>query len=47
MKKTFKALLVFGLATIFALNVQAQDEASESSWSMGLDLTSTYRNNFV
>lgn len=42
MKKTLKALLVFGLATIFALNVQAQDEASESPWSMGLDLTSTY-----
>ncbi|WP_163708660.1 TorF family putative porin [Mangrovibacterium lignilyticum] len=41
MKKTFRLLLVFGLATIFALNVQAQDEES-SSWDMGLDLTSTY-----
>ncbi|RKD91309.1 TorF family putative porin [Mangrovibacterium diazotrophicum] len=40
MKKTFKTLLVFGLAVIFALNVQAQDE--ESKWSLGLDLTSTY-----
>ncbi|MCW0481110.1 hypothetical protein [Gaoshiqia sediminis] len=37
MKKAFK-LLVFGLATIFALNVQAQ----ESSWSTGVDFVSSY-----
>lgn len=37
MKKTFK-LLVFGLAAIFALNVQAQ----ESSWSVGADFVSNY-----
>ncbi|WP_423129230.1 TorF family putative porin [Gaoshiqia sp. Z1-71] len=37
MKKTIK-LLVLGLATIFALNVQAQ----ESSWSTGVDLVSSY-----
>ncbi len=37
MKKTLK-LLAFGLATIFALNVQAQD----SSWSTGVDFVSSY-----
>jgi hypothetical protein len=42
MKKTLKALLVFGLATIFALNVQAQDETSGSSWDTGLDIYSSY-----
>ncbi|PTN08591.1 hypothetical protein [Mangrovibacterium marinum] len=42
MKKTLKALLVFGLASIFALNVQAQDEASGSSWDTGLDIYSSY-----
>ena len=42
MKKTFKTLLVFGLAVIFALNVQAQDEESASSWDTGLDIYSSY-----
>ncbi len=40
MKKTLKSFLLLGLAFIFALNVQAQEE--ESKWSLGLDLTSTY-----
>ncbi len=38
MKKTL-TLLVFGLATVFALNVQAQES---SSWSTGVDLVSNY-----
>ena len=37
MKKTLN-FLVFGLATVFALNVQAQ----ESSWSTGADFVSSY-----
>ncbi len=41
MKKTLK-LLVFGLATFFALNVQAQEEEASSSWSTGLDIYSSY-----
>lgn len=42
MKKTLNALVVFGLLTIFALNVQAQDEAASSSWDTGLDIYSSY-----
>ncbi|WP_372773059.1 hypothetical protein [Mangrovibacterium sp.] len=42
MKKTMKLLLAFGLATIFALNVQAQDEEAASSWDTGLDIYSSY-----
>lgn len=42
MKKTFKTLFVLGLAVIFALNVQAQDEESASSWDTGLDIYSSY-----
>ena len=41
MKKTLR-LLVFGLATFFALNVQAQDEAASSSWSASVDFVSSY-----
>lgn len=41
MKKTLK-LFVLGLVTIFALNVQAQAQEEESSWSLGADLTTTY-----
>ncbi|MFV0378908.1 MAG: hypothetical protein ACK5JD_16580 [Mangrovibacterium sp.] len=40
MKKTLM-LLVFGLATFFALNVQAQEETN-SPWSTGLDIYSSY-----
>lgn len=41
MKKTFK-ILFLGLATFFALNVQAQEEEKSSPWSAGLDIYSSY-----
>ena len=39
MKRKTLSILVLVLASMFALNVQAQEE---SSWSTGVDLYSTY-----